>query len=234
LGEFLKNPEKYLASLDSPLYYPSVTNLATKGRVYELGLDRKELLEFLGGLLRTGKMSENALLILAEYQENAFGGNLIINPASKELGLGSGAIYTELVTGTHAGLAYYGSSPIIRGQSNLFNKLEFEVLLTEDLSPSLLQLLIAKHENGYVDLATFKERCENCELTQADKDQLAYYEGLTELLLKTLNYIPKNRDEEGTETYYPGYYEYIINCKGEVRFIDWREDKNYQMINSGF
>lgn len=216
IGEFLLDPEKYLNSLKTNKYFPSITNKATGERHFKLDLNQGEVLAFIKEALSSGKITKDNLLILSEFHQNFFSGNIIINPTSKENGQASRSINMELVEGAHTGLAYEGSMPIIRTAATWFERPEIEVLLTEDLSPYLLEEISKVNAGAYLSFRLFKEIVESSEFsTKKDKEKLIYYQFLVEKLMGILNLIPKIDDDSchfsvNGQTFFPGYYEFIL------------------------
>lgn len=235
-GEFLANPKEYLDLLKTDRYFPSVTNKTSGKRHFKLGLNQKELFSFLREGLNDGKIAKDNLLILSEFHQNFFSGNIIINPPSEINSQASRSISMELVEGVHAGLAYEGSMPIIRTGETWYERPEIEVLLTEDLSPYLLEELSKVHVGSYISFKVFKEIVEGSEFsTEEDKKKLAYYQFLVEKLISILNLIPKIEDDTchfsvDDRSFFPGYYEFIL---GDTREKDRpKKDKIKAWIKS--
>lgn len=238
IKEFLQQPEKYLKSLKTDQFFPSVMNPETGKRYFELGLNQEQVFDFLKRLLKSGEVSEDYLLILSEYHSNCFSGNIIINPQMESNSPKSGSINIELVKGTHTGLAYGGSVPIIRSKSSWFSRFEPEVLLNEDLSvPLLKKLHVDSLQNSYIDFQRFKAACETKKATKKDKETLAYYQQLIEKVVEVLNSIPKDMDlfynfSVSGEAFFPGYYEFILSepvkddasqkeCEAPLEVLKW-------------
>lgn len=240
IAEFLEDPDSFLQKLPAHNYFPSVTNRETGERYFDLNLDRKKLLKFLREMLRTKKVQKKDLLILSEYQENAYSGNIIINPPTAADKSSSEKITIELVEGVHAGLAYEGSLPLLRSKDNWFNRLEFEVFVPAGLSEAVMQALskvASLAKNGYVDFRQFSTACSIEEASAEDRVKLAYYEKLIRVLSQVLEKIPKDVDRDyhfstNGLAHHPGYYEFILNKDLQVYFLDYRGAERYSDLQA--
>ena len=240
IAKFLDDPDVFLQKLPAQSYFPSVTNRETGERYFDLGLDKKRLLKFLREALRSRKVQKNDLLILSEYQENAYSGNIIINPPTAADRPSSEKITMELVEGVHAGLAYEGSLPLLRSKDNWFNRLEFEVLVPAGLSEEVLKVLakvINLDKNSYVDFKQFRIACSLEKASAEDRAKLAYYEQLIQVLTQVVGEIPKDVDKDyhfsvDGRAHHPGYYEFILNKDLQVYFLDYREAERYSDLQA--
>lgn len=240
IAEFLKDPDYFLQQIPEASYFPSVTNRDTGERYFSLDLNKKEVLKFLRQMLKKRRVSENDLLILSEYQVNAYSGNIIINPPTSKDKQSSERISIELVEGAHAGLAYEGSLPLIRSKDNWFNRLEFEVLVPSGLSERVkkaLSKLTRFNKSSYVDFKKFQAAFDIAGTTEQDREILAYYEQLFKVLVEVVGKIPKDLDKDyhfsvDGRAHHPGYYEFILNEDLQVYFLDYREARRYSDLQA--
>lgn len=235
IAEFLKDPDYFLQQIPETSYFPSVTNRDTGERYFSLDLSKKEVLKFLRQMLKKHRVNEKDLLILSEYQVNAYSGNIIINPPTSREKQSSERITVELVEGAHAGLAYEGSLPLVRSKDNWFNRLEFEVLVPIGLSEKVkkaLAKLTKSDKSSYVDFKQFQAAFDVVGVTEQDKKFLTHYEQLFKVLVEVIGKIPKDLDKDyhfstDGRAHHPGYYEFILNESLQVYFLDYREAKRY-------
>lgn len=240
IADFLQDPDFFLRQIPVPSYFPSVTNRETGERYFSLDLDKKGVLQFLRQMLKKHRVSEKDLLILSEYQINAYSGNIIINPPTSKEKQSSERISVELVEGAHTGLAYEGSMPLIRSKDNWFNRLEFEILVPRGLSSQLkksLSKLTKSDKSSYLDFKQFQLAFDNPFVTKKDRGILAKYEQLLRALMEAINKIPKDFEKDyhfstDGRAYHPGYYEFILNEDLRVYFLDYREAKRYSDLQA--
>lgn len=235
VADFLADPEIIFAKIPADRFFPSVTSSLDSLRYFDLNLDKEEVLVFLNDMLQQRKICGADLLIISEFQKNAFSGNIIINPPTGINSFSGERITAELVKGEHTGLAYGGALPAIRTKENLFNNLQFEVLLDDGLSKGLLKFLsnfTDVNKNKYVDFWQFEAACQSEFAKAKDVRKLVYYKKLIKSLCGVMNLIPKNTGRrssfsENDKTSHPGYYEFILNSAMEVFFLDYRPADKY-------
>lgn len=235
IADFLANPDRYFKILKSERYFPSVMDPKTGTRHFKLDLDKVATISFLKNLLHKGFVSKDYLLTLAEYQENAFSGNITINPpliGENTTAYNCGEINIELVDGIHAGLAYGDKSPLILAKNDLIGRLNFTVSLKYgEFSEDLCKWFSLTRNSNYIDLVDLKDQIAR-NANETDKERLIYCEGLINKIIEVLNLIPKDVDNGSNfsvngKTFHPGYYEFIINPKGSIYFLDYRDPLHY-------
>lgn len=239
VGEFLADPEKYFAKVISDSYFPSVSNSSSGQRYFELGVKKRRVIAFLQENIRSGNIDKNSQMILSEYHKNYFSGNIIINPLGNS-DRADGSINVELVEGQHAGLAYGGSTPIIRSSKDFFRRLKFEVLLPDNLSEAVRSHeLLANINSRYASLADFEVACESELASEQDRNLLLCYKRLIEKIVEVVNLIPKvenssfNASVDG-KAFYPGYYEFILGNPEVSKIAQLFIDMKIALCGSSF
>lgn len=193
LSDFLDNPDLQISLLPKPAtgkYYTSIVDDLTGKRVFKLDQARKQILPFVQSKLDSREISPDSTITLSEYWPNLYGGNIVIGE--------DGSITIELVEGKHARLAKGMGKQILSAKSNPFTGfLKFELLTDDD---QLAQTL----KKAVIDA-----------LHLIPKTQLVLVKNTS---LGRFEELEKNElDQTISNTFTPGYYEFILSKKHERR-----------------
>lgn len=103
LAEFLCDPQKYFGKIGSQKFYVNLSprkELLTRYR--QIDLSQEEVVPFVQEHVPASQV-ENYLMVLSEFYENQYSGNIVISP--------SGEIVIEMVKGSHAPLVSGEKTP---------------------------------------------------------------------------------------------------------------------------
>jgi hypothetical protein len=105
LSEFLDQPGNCLGQLPAPAYYVSISVPGSKHlpRFREIGLRSAEVIDFVTGQNYQNESAARYRVLLQEHYESIYGGNILINQASR--------VYVEAVQGNQCDLDWGRRTP---------------------------------------------------------------------------------------------------------------------------
>lgn len=110
LSSFLVNPKKYFEHLNSQKFYVNlVGGISAKVRMRSINLTRSQVLQFISDNVKKLE-TEYFTLILSEYYNNIYGGNIVVNFA--------GSYLLELAKGTHSELVTGEKKPCLLAEGD--------------------------------------------------------------------------------------------------------------------
>jgi len=113
LSAFLDNPEMHFEQLNSQKFYVNLIGGVKESiRIRSINLTRSQVLQFISDTVKKSE-TEHFTIILSEYYDNMYGGNIVINP--------DGAYLLELAKGTHGELVTGEKKPCLLAEGTSVN-----------------------------------------------------------------------------------------------------------------